>query len=129
MAMVIHITPHTDEIIEKIRQNKKIALTAAATEAQEGIKECMIGGYARPVYDTGTLYGDVQFDFKDENTVEVGSTKDYAPYVHEGTYKMAGRPYVRDGMLGSQQEILSVFVYKNRRKPKPSPVRGWVFFR
>lgn len=109
MAMVVRLVLHTDEVLEKVERNKEAALTAAATEAQAAIKDYMVGGYDRPAYDTGALYRDVQYDFKDENTVDVGNTLGYAPYVHDGTYKMAARPYIRDGVMNAAEVIQEIF--------------------
>lgn len=109
MAVVIRLELHTEEILEKLERNKKTALTAVGEQAREFIKECMVGGYPRPVYDTGTLYRDVQYKPSGDDAVDVGSTLDYAPYVHDGTYKMAGRAYIRDGILGNADSIQSTF--------------------
>ena len=54
----------------------------------------MQSGYGRPIRQTGTLMGDVSYEVErsGKNTVDIGNTKEYDPFVHEDTCKMAGRP-------------------------------------
>lgn len=47
-------------------------------------------------HDTGALRSDIashQFEIN-ENTYEIGSSLDYASFVHDGTHKMASRPFI-----------------------------------
>lgn len=109
MAITVHLELHTDAVLEQILRNKHTALESAGAAAQGAVVGQMLGGYTHPVYDTGALMRDVQYDFKDASTVAVGSTLDYAPYVHDGTSKMAGRAYIRDGVMGAAGEIQQIF--------------------
>lgn len=37
-----------------------------------------------------------------QNSIEVGNTLHYSVFVHEGTYKMGGRGYMRDSLTTNQ---------------------------
>lgn len=85
-------------IIDKVEGAKAAALTAEGITAVELITMRMQTGYGKPIWRTGALQGDVQYEV-DGDQVIVGNTLEYAPYVHDGTYKMAGRAYVRDALF------------------------------
>ncbi len=123
MTATYRIQINIGAVTGQIERNRHAALEAAALDCVGKVVEQMADGYDHPVYDTGTLMGDVQYDFENEQTVAVGNTKDYAVYVHEGhnghaVYlgdsigfrvmpggHTAGRPYIRDAIMGSQDEI------------------------
>lgn len=47
----------------------------------------------------------------DKDGVWIGSdmtSEDYPIYVHMGTYKMAARPYIKDGVLGNLSQLKSI---------------------
>lgn len=54
-----------------------------------------------------TIYSDVN---SDQNGVHgiVGTPKDYAIYVHEGTSRMWGRPFLTDAIATKEREIVSI---------------------
>lgn len=75
------------------------AAAQAMGEAAVGtIRTQMLEGYERPVYRTGALHNNVSFAL-DGTTVAIGNTLPYAIPVHDGTCRMAGRPYLADGIL------------------------------
>ena len=71
------------------------------------------------IYDTGklidTLDGEVKKASQNTYEVTVGSPQDYAVYVHQGTLKLHGRPFIRDGLEGNQDKIKEIFE-KNAKK-------------
>ena len=70
-------------------------------KAQNLILRQMQQGYGKPIRQTGNLQRDVQYEVNERaKVVRVGNTLEYASYVHEGTSKMAGRPYIQDGLTG-----------------------------
>ena len=77
-------------------------LTAAARAMGEAavsvVRTQMLEGYERPVYRTGALHDNVSFTLQG-TTVSIGNTLPYAIPVHDGTCRMAGRPYLADGIL------------------------------
>lgn len=58
--------------------------------------------------DTGRLRDSMQYQV-DIDSVAVGTDVEYAPYVHEGTYKMAARPYLEIAAYSNLQAILDCF--------------------
>lgn len=95
------------EALSLLAENKRAALTAMGLMATGKIIETMQGGYGRPIWQTGDLQRDVngEVEASGKDTVDVGSSLFYAPFVHEGTSRMGGRPYIRDGVMGNAGEI------------------------
>ena len=110
---------HSGDVLSALREAKQAALTAMGTEAVGLIVNQMETGYEKRIWDTGTLQGDVSYKVNpDEKSVDVGNSKTYAIYVHEGfaghpVYfediqgfsvvpggHTAGRPYIRDALEG-----------------------------
>lgn len=76
-------------------------------------------GYGKPIRQTGDLQRDVMYEVNDGNdSVEIGNTLEYAPFVHDGHAGHAvyikdvgwrvlpgghtpGRPYIRDALTGN----------------------------
>lgn len=95
----------------------------------EAVQEKILYGYHEPhgkdghteIVDTGRLFDSIDAEVKrvSQNTVDirVGATGDtpYAVYVHNGTRKLKGRPFIRDGVEASQDKIRETMEqnYKN----------------
>lgn len=93
-------------VLSQMTGNVEAALEAMGTKAVGMIVSQMQGGYGKPIRQTGNLMRDVQHETVDsEKIVRVGNTLNYAPHVHEGTYKMKGRPYINDALL-SRTDVL-----------------------
>ena len=100
---------HSGDVLSALREAKQAALTAMGTEAVGLIVNKMETGYARRIWRTGDLQRDVAYDNlnPDEGSVDVGNVLDYAPFVHDGTRRMAARPYITDAMTsGEAQQAL-----------------------
>ena len=99
--MPVSFDDHSPEVKAKLEQNVKAALHAIG---QKGV-ELTLGQM-----ETGDLMRDVQYEVErgGENTVDIGNSLEYAPFVHDGTYKMAGRPYLRDAIMGGRGAIQSI---------------------
>lgn len=86
----------------------RLDLSAAAQAMGESAVSCvraqMLQGYERPVYRTGALHDDVSFTVQG-STVTIGNTLPYAIPVHDGTCRMAGRPYLADGILNNAEML------------------------
>lgn len=88
----------------------------------EAVQEKILYGYSDPhgpdghteIVDTGRLFDSIKGEVKrvSQNTVDVnvGATGDtpYAIFVHQGTRKLKGRPFIRDGVEGSRAHIREV---------------------
>ena len=110
MAVQVRITDNSDRVRSQMRGNVKKALTAMGVEAVHLIVNKMQAGYGKPIRQTGDLMRDVSYevDRSGENTVDVGNTLEYGKYVHDGTYKMRGRPYIRDALNEGGTALLNV---------------------
>lgn len=65
--------------------------------------------------DTGYLRSSIKTDI-DKLDVEVGTDCEYAPYVHDGTYKMSARPFLdiaaETALNGIEDRIVDAIVRK-----------------
>lgn len=100
MSVKVTLKDNSDKVLAQLKANKKAALTAMGVKAVNLILKQMQQGYGKPIRQTGDLMRDVDFEVERSgaDTVDVGNSLKYGPYVHEGTYKMAGRPYIRDAL-------------------------------
>ncbi len=95
-------------------------LAAAAEDikdkALDSVLWMMLYGYNEPhgedghteIYDTGALYRSIEakvdtkkvvgLGVQDRFDVIVSANTEYASYVHQGTYKLHGRPFITDGI-------------------------------
>lgn len=98
----IKVMDYSPQVMRQMEGNTRRALTALGTEAVALIQDGMDTLYGRPIWDTGTLRGNVHYTVENSapNTVDVGNDVEYAHFVHEGTYKMKARPYIRDTITG-----------------------------
>lgn len=87
--------------------NKSAALAAMGVEATGLIVKQMQSGYGKPIRITGDLMRDVNAEV-DGDVVNVGNSLSYSTFVHEGTSKMKGRPYIKDGIEGGKGELQRV---------------------
>lgn len=106
-------------------------LDAAFDDLQEQsvnwVRYQMLTGYNEPhgddghteIYDTGRLYESIQANVETNlrlfHRVTVGSSVPYAIYVHNGTYRLHGRPFIRDAMDAHQNEIQDIIRAHVRR--------------
>jgi HK97 gp10 family phage protein len=95
-------------------------LALARDAATDGVQQCAedFTGKAQaatPV-DTGTLRGSIHIESVTASgstvsaTVATGGEAEYAIYVHEGTYKMAGRPFMSAPLIenrGVYEQVLA----------------------
>lgn len=82
----------------QIARNTPAALEAMGDAGVLLTRESIMSQYGRPIWKTGALHNDVQKANRTEKSIEVGNTLHYSLFVHEGTRKMAARPYMRDGL-------------------------------
>jgi hypothetical protein len=73
----------------------------------ELILDSMESGYGKPIRQTGDLMRDVNHEVErsGENTVDVGNSLEYSKYVHEGTWKMTGRAYIKDAIMSGKEKL------------------------
>ena len=101
MAVQVIFEDNSDKVMAQMDGNVPAALHAMGIKAINLILRQMRQGYGKPIRITGDLQRDLNYQVDEsEQTVTVGNSLKYAPYVHEGTSRMAGRPYIRDGLTG-----------------------------
>lgn len=110
MAVQVRLSDNTSRLQSQMNENVKKALTAMGIEGVKMTVAQMQGGYGKPIWQTGDLQRDVDYevDRNGENTVDVGNTLEYAKYVHEGTYKMQARHYLRDALNNGAERLKTV---------------------
>lgn len=97
----IDLQDNSKVVVKTMQGNVPAALAAMGTKAVNLIIHEMQYGFARRIWRTGDLQRDVQYETHPESkSVNVGNTLHYGVYVHEGTYKMAGRPYIYNALTG-----------------------------
>ena len=123
MKFTIRVENNSQLVISELEKATERALYAIGVKAVEGSVDAISGRYdIDPAVDTGRLRASISFitptdkgdsgqpkpanaqagdeltGTAEQNTVVVGSNVEYAEYVHDGTSKMAGRPFLREGI-------------------------------
>lgn len=118
MAVKVNLKNNSKLLLSTLEGNIPAALAALAFRMRSLVLFQMRNGYRKPIWRTGDLQRDVQTEVSEgERSVTVGNTLYYAPYVHEGTYKMAGRPYIKDALSGDKaisqlRQVAEVYLRK-----------------
>ena len=97
------------------RLNLSEVALATGEAAVAAVRETMLTGYERPIYRTGALLNDVSCAVQGA-TAAIGNTLPYAFPVHDGTCRMAGRPYLADGILSNAQALRNAAAQALRRQ-------------
>lgn len=120
----VSFVDHSDLVLRQIGTNSQAAMDAAAELLIEAVQEKILYGYTdvhgdpphTEIVDTGRLFESidaaVQRDSQNAFSVEVGANTPYAVYVHEGTYKLKGRPFITDAVLDSREELKELLTAK-----------------
>ena len=96
---------HSADVKARMDANADKALTAMGIKAVNLILWQMERGFKERIWRTGNLQRDVQYHVDESaRCVYVGNTLHYAPYVHDGTRKMAARPYITNALTGEQHK-------------------------
>lgn len=119
----------------KVTDNSEIFLGALAAQLEDAAHELentiienvewkMMYGYHEPhgkdghteIYDTGRLLQSIESEVKTDYlnfngaagfVIEVSANTEYAMFVHQGTRKLHGRPFLVDGMKKAMPEFES----------------------
>ena len=115
--MAVRFEDHSTEVFRRVQGNLKKAAIDVGDIARDAVQEKMLWGYhdvhGNPphteIVDTGRLFDSIEGQVKAVNAnvyqTSVGTDVPYAEYVHEGTYKLKGRPFITDGIMESREEI------------------------
>lgn len=126
----IRVESNSKIVFDAVEEAKERALYAIGIKAVEGSVDAISGRYdIDPAVDTGRLRASISFitpteqggsgmmkpknaEAGDElsgkaekNTVVVGSNVEYAEKVHNGDSKMAGRPFITEGINKTKDKM------------------------
>ena len=104
------VVSHSDQISASLSSAIHRGLDAMGLEAVGCMVSQMQNGYGRPIHKTGRLMGSIQHLVENSgpNTVDVGTNVKYAPHVHDGTWKMPGRPFLKDGISRNREHLFNI---------------------
>ena len=120
MASNVRFVDNSDVILRRVAFNSQAAMKAVSEMLVEAVEEKILYGYKdvhgnpphTEIVDTGRLFdsieADVSRDSQNAFTVSVGANTPYAVYVHEGTYKLKGRAFITDAVMGKKSEVQSI---------------------
>ena len=120
MASNMRFVDNSDVILRRVASNSQAAMKAVSEMLVEAVEEKILYGYKdvhgnpphTEIVDTGRLFdsieADVSRDSQNAFTVSVGANTPYAVYVHEGTYKLKGRAFITDAVMGKKNEVQSI---------------------
>ena len=108
MATKVTFTSNKAAVQRQMEANIDRALTAVGEEAVGKVKKQMKHGYDKPIHKTGTLEGSIAHKRVSSRSEAVGTNVKYATFVHEGTSRMKGRPFLKDGILNNQKRLVKV---------------------
>lgn len=115
--MAVRFEDHSTEVLRRVRGNLKTAAVDVGDIARDAVQMKMLYGYhdvhGNPphteIVDTGRLFDSIEGQVKAVNAnvyqTSVGTDVPYAVYVHEGTSRLKGRPFITDGILDSRDDI------------------------
>ena len=115
--MAVQFTDNSPAVRAQLEENVEAALEAMGVACVGYVVDQMQSGYGNPIRKTGDLMRDVSYEVgrSAKNTVDIGNSLKYAPFVHDGTVRMRGRPYLRDGItnnLNNLQDIAEEYLKK-----------------
>lgn len=118
--MAVRFVDNSDIILRKVASNAADAMDQIGEMLVEAVQEKMLYGYSdlhgspphTEIVDTGALFDSITADVgrasQNAFTTSVGTDVHYAQYVHDGTSKLKGRPFITDAVTGKQDEVVSI---------------------
>lgn len=112
------------EVMKKLSHAIDGVAQTVEADLVEAVQDKILYGYQEPhgadghteIVDTGRLFDSIKAEVKrvSQNTVDVtvgstGSTP-YAVYVHNGTRKLKGRPFITDAINESRPDIRATMI-------------------
>lgn len=104
----VHLQDNSKVVVKKMGENIKAALVAMGIKGANLIIWQMQRGFGKSIWLSGDLQKDMRVNTEEgqqrvdeaARTVTIGNTLEYATFVHEGTSKVKGRPYILKGLTG-----------------------------
>ena len=95
---------HGDEVARRVREGVRRGLAGAGEAGVAAVREAMERGYGEPIRRSGALMESIGWAAED-GRVAIGTDLPYAEAVHNGTSRMAGRPFLADGLARGAPEM------------------------
>jgi HK97 gp10 family phage protein len=120
MAIGYEFKDNSELVLNAIASATKNGAQKMSDCAVESVQYQMLYGYKDPhgkdghteIVDTGALFDSIKGDVKRQSqnlyTITVGTNKDYAVYVHNGTRKLKARRFITDGINRARDEMKSI---------------------
>lgn len=118
MALNLRFVRYDNIVLRRIAANAQAAAGDLAEVGQEAVQWQMLWGYhdvhGNPphteIVDTGRLFDSIEAEVNRVTgnyfyQVSIGTDVPYAIYVHEGTSRLAGRPFIADGLNTATPQI------------------------
>ena len=121
MGLTWNIVDRSEYFLNRVSEGSMQAMEYAGEIMVQNVRDQMVNGYGEvhphavtggassQIYDTGRLYNSITAETEQQAAyivqVSVGTDVEYAKYVHEGTYKLNGRPFIKDGVEKCQGQI------------------------
>lgn len=126
MAVKWTMVSNIPVVLQKLEANITAANERFVETLQESVQDKMLYGYHTPhgadghteIVETGALFDSITAEAQKQSQnlygVSVGvpqGTKpaSYAQYVHDGTYKLEGRPFITDGAMDSVEKLQEIY--------------------
>ena len=118
--MAVKFVDNSDIILRKVADNCQEAMEQVGELLVEAVQGKILYGYhdvhGNPphteIVDTGALFDSIEAEVSraSQNAfgVSVSTDVSYAGYVHDGTYKLKGRPFMSDGAMESREDVKSI---------------------
>lgn len=120
--MSIQFRDNSAAVKSQLAVNMTRALTAMGQVGLEMVLDTMNTKYKdkdgkqHPILLTGDLQRSMTFEVNDGGqSTTWGTNLTYGPHVHEGTARMAGRPFLRDGLLNNKDMLREVAAEELKR--------------
>lgn len=116
----VSFVQHGDVVLRQIAANSEETLQQAGRFLVEAVQEKMLYGYhdvhGNPphteIVDTGRLFDSIMAEVRKESQnaygLEISANTRYAQYVHEGTHKLKGRPFITDAFMDNLEELKTI---------------------
>lgn len=109
--MSVNFKDNSKQVLEALKRGKTAGLIKAGIAAKHNIQDVII---EKDIYDTGELHRTIDWGSGGiigkipEDSVDVGSPKDYAPHQELGTRFIAARPFIRPGIFNNIDEYKDI---------------------
>ena len=123
MSGSLSVISHRTAVLSRLDSCINSAMREMEKEAVDWVQEQMLFGYHDPhgkdghteIYQSGymsekSIKAKAQRDSQNTYTLSVGTDAPYGPYVHYGTIKLKGRPFLDDGLAKNVDKQKQIYL-------------------